>query len=96
MLSFSSLSASHFLGSPLSLTPLFYSGSAGPQWAIIGAVEGGIVVLAIVVVVPWWVHKRRKRRRDITSKYQTLLASRRSHGSWEQSCLRWPTYECVV
>ncbi|KAK2547593.1 hypothetical protein P5673_032414 [Acropora cervicornis] len=41
-------------------------GSAGPQWAIIGAVEGGIVVLAIVVVVPWWVHKRRKRRRDIT------------------------------
>ncbi|XP_029186734.2 uncharacterized protein LOC114954356 [Acropora millepora] len=42
-------------------------GSAGPQWTIIGAVEGGIVVLAIVVVVvPWWVHKRRKRRKDIT------------------------------
>ncbi|XP_015772455.1 PREDICTED: uncharacterized protein LOC107350732 isoform X2 [Acropora digitifera] len=42
-------------------------GSAGPQWTIIGAVEGGIVVLAIVVVVvPWWVHKRRKSRKDIT------------------------------
>ncbi|XP_067018977.1 uncharacterized protein [Acropora muricata] len=42
-------------------------GSAGPQWTIIGAVEGGIVVVAIVVVVvPWWVHKRRKRRKDIT------------------------------
>ena len=98
VLSFFSLSSSPFLDSPLSLTSLFfYSGSAGPQWAIIGAVEGSIVVLAIVVVVvPWSVHKRRKRRKAITSEYQTLLASHQSHESWQQSCLRWPTYKCVV
>ena len=45
-----------------------------------------MVLAIVVVVVPWWVHKRRKRRKDITSKYQTSLASRQSHESWQQSC----------
>ena len=76
---------------------IFYSGSAGPQWAIMGPVVVGAVVLAIVVgFVSWWVHKRMKCRRDLASKYQRFLASRQSHESWQQSCLRWPTYECVV
>ncbi|XP_015757109.1 PREDICTED: integumentary mucin C.1-like [Acropora digitifera] len=42
-------------------------GSAGPHWAIMGPVVGGIVVLGIVVgFVSWWVHKRRNYRGNIT------------------------------
>ena len=48
---------------------IFHSGSAGPQWAVIGSVAGIIVVVVIVVVVvSWWVHKQRKCRKDIKSK----------------------------
>ena len=63
---------------------IFYSGSAGPQWAIMGPLVGGMVVLGVAVgFVSWWVHKRRKCRGVITSKYQTLLGSRQSHESWQ-------------
>ena len=47
----SSLSPSHFLGGPLSLTSLFLFRFSWSSIAIIGAVVGGIVVLAIVVGV---------------------------------------------
>ena len=98
MLSFSHPSPCLLYGSPLSLTSLFfYSGLAGTTWAIIGGVTGGVVVLVIGVgVLTWWLHKKRKCIKDSKSKDQTLLASRRLRESRQQSCLCWPTYECVI
>ena len=55
------------------------------------------MVLAVVIGVSIWkVHKQRKRKKGTESKDQTLLASRQSHESRQQSCLCWPTYKRVI